>query len=120
MPGKFFLTLMVVFTTSVTVVADDEAAGAKLHQYFAAFNEKDVDRIATSIYSTPVQIGAASGHRIYADPQDAIDCMSKSKRRAGLNLALQILKYVLHRQRWHWSILVIPELAATVNRFRQR
>lgn len=77
MPGKFFLALMVVFTTSLTVVADDEAAGAKLHQYFAAFNEKDVDRIATSIYSTPVQIGAASGHRIYADPQDAIDNLNR-------------------------------------------
>lgn len=77
MLSKFVLALMVVLMTSTSVVADGEAAGAKLHEYFAAFNEKDVDRIVRSIYSTPVQIGGGSGHRIYADPQDAIDNLNR-------------------------------------------
>lgn len=74
---KSVLALIGAFAISVGVVADDESAAATLHQYFAAFNEKDVDRIATSIYSTPVQIGGGSGHRIYADPRAAIDNLNR-------------------------------------------
>ncbi|MGI9261817.1 MAG: DUF6841 family protein [Woeseiaceae bacterium] len=74
---KLVLTVIIEVAIPAAVTADDEAAGAKLHEYFAAFNEKDVDRIANQIYATPVQIGGGNGHRIYADPTDAIDNLNR-------------------------------------------
>ena len=53
-------------------LADDAAdAGAKLYEYFAIFNEKDAQKVANTIYSTPVHIGGGSGHRILSDPESA-------------------------------------------------
>lgn len=77
MISKLVLTMMIVFAIPQAALGDDEAAGAKLREYFAAFNEKDVDRIANKIYATPVQIGGGNGHRIYADPMDAIDNLNR-------------------------------------------
>lgn len=77
MTRMLVLAIVIVLSISAPVIADDEAAGAKLHQYFAAFNEKDVNRIVSSIYATPVQIGGGSGHRIYADPTEAIDNLNR-------------------------------------------
>ncbi|MGI9206189.1 MAG: YybH family protein [Woeseiaceae bacterium] len=74
---KFILLLMLAMVTAAPVTANEEAAGAHLHQYFAAFNDKDVDRIAHSIYSTPVQIGGGSGHRVYTNPADAIENLNR-------------------------------------------
>ena len=90
------------YFASTSVVAEGEAAGAKLHEYFAAFNEKDVDRIVRSIYSTPVQIGGGSGTSYLCGSARTlstilIDCMSKSKRRAGLNPASKISRYAFVR-----------------------
>jgi len=52
--------------------ADDAAdAGAKVHEYFSAFNARDIDRIATAIYSTPLHIGGGDSHRILATPDAA-------------------------------------------------
>ena len=54
-------------------LADDAAdAGAKLYEYFAIFNEKDAQKVANTIYSTPVHIGGGSGHRILSDPESAV------------------------------------------------
>jgi ketosteroid isomerase-like protein len=55
-------------------VADDaDDAGAKLYEYFAVFNEKDIHKVANYIYSTPVHIGGGSGHRVLADPAAAVE-----------------------------------------------
>jgi ketosteroid isomerase-like protein len=67
------LLLIVVLFASATAVADDaEDAGAKLHEYFDAFNAKDTSRVSTEIYSTPVHIGGGGGHRVLADPAAAV------------------------------------------------
>jgi len=56
-----------------TVAAEDAAdAGAKLHEYFAAFNAGEWETVANEIYSTPVHIGGGDGHRVLADPAAAI------------------------------------------------
>jgi ketosteroid isomerase-like protein len=73
MKTNVVLALVIVLAGTTVFAADNEAAGAKLHEYFAVFNAKDVERIAHDIYSTPVQIGGGAGHRIYADPADAIE-----------------------------------------------
>jgi len=68
-------TLIAVCASLITgiCVADDAAdAGAKLHEYFAAFNAREADRIANTIYSTPVHIGGGTGHRVLADPAAAV------------------------------------------------
>ena len=55
-------------------LADDaDDAGAKLYEYFATFNHKDAQKVANTIYSTPVHIGGGSGHRILADPESAVE-----------------------------------------------
>ena len=54
--------------------ADDVSdAEAKLYEYFEVFNQKDVERIATRIYATPVQTGGGASHRVLATPDAAID-----------------------------------------------
>jgi len=56
-----------------TSMADDGAdAGAKLYEYFAAFNAKEVQKVASEVYSTPVHMGGGAGHRVLADPAAAV------------------------------------------------
>ena len=47
-------------------------AGAKVYEYFAAFTAKDVQTVASEIYSTPVHIGGGAAHRVLADPAAAV------------------------------------------------
>ena len=62
-------------TLALSHAAADEAAdaGAKLYEYFATFNDKNVEKVAHEVYSTPVHIGGGSGHRVLASPADAIE-----------------------------------------------
>ena len=65
---------IITFIVCDVAIADDaEDAGAKLYEYFATFNEKDVHKVANTIYSTPVHIGGGSGHRVLIDPDAAVD-----------------------------------------------
>jgi len=74
---KRLIVLGVILLASALSLADDaNDAAAKLHEYFAVFNEKDVVRIAHEIYATPVQVGGVP-HRIYADPQEAIESLTR-------------------------------------------
>lgn len=50
---------------------ESDEASAKLYEYFEAFSAKDKNRIATTIYSTPVHIGGTA-HRVLADPDAAV------------------------------------------------
>ena len=55
---KKLLSALCACALTGTCIADDAAdAGAKLREYFAAFNAREIDRIASEIYSTPVHIG---------------------------------------------------------------
>jgi ketosteroid isomerase-like protein len=64
---------LLAILTSVFAWADDaEDAGAKLHEYFAEFNKKNVERIANHVYATPLQIGGGNAHRVLADPAAAV------------------------------------------------
>ncbi len=58
---------------SFALADDADDAGAKLYEYFATFNDKDVQKVANTIYSTPVHIGGGSGHRVLADPESAVE-----------------------------------------------
>ena len=63
-----------LFTSISSAFADDaDDAGAKLYEYFATFNEKDVNKVANQVYSTPVHIGGGSGHRVLADADAAVE-----------------------------------------------
>jgi len=66
-------TLLALLVCNIAVADDAEDAGAKLYEYFATFNAKDVHKVANEIYSTPVHIGGGSGHRILADPEAAVE-----------------------------------------------
>jgi len=69
---KKLLSALCACALTGTCIADDAAdAGAKLREYFAAFNAREIDRIASEIYSTPVHIGGGEGHRVLADPAAA-------------------------------------------------
>ena len=71
---KISIFALLAFIPCNVVVADDAAdAGAKLYEYFATFNDKDVQKVANTIYSTPVHIGGGSGHRVLADPDTAVE-----------------------------------------------
>ena len=70
---RLILVMLAVFASVTTWGDDAEDAGAKLHEYFAEFNEKDIETVANYIYSTPVHIGGGSGHRVLADPAAAIE-----------------------------------------------
>lgn len=64
---------LALFSLACAAFADDRNdAAAKLHEYFAAFTAKDVQKVANEIYSTPVHIGGGSGHRVLADPSAAV------------------------------------------------
>jgi hypothetical protein len=68
------LTMLLALLVCNIAVADDaEDAGARLYEYFATFNEKDVHKVANEIYSTPVHIGGGSGHHVLADPAAAVE-----------------------------------------------
>ena len=65
---------IITFIVCNVAMADDAAdTGAKLYEYFAAFNEQDVHKVANTIYSTPVHIGGGSGHRVLSDPEAAVE-----------------------------------------------
>ena len=68
---KFIILLLAVSAIGAADEHDD--AGAKLHEYFDAFNAKDVEKVANDIYSTPVHVGGGDSHRVLADPAAAID-----------------------------------------------
>jgi hypothetical protein len=68
------LIVLALALSAGSTAADDAAdAGAKLFEYFALFNVKDVEQIANHIYSTPVHIGGGSDHRVLADPDAAVE-----------------------------------------------
>lgn len=70
---RLLVTFTLLLVMAVGALADErDAAAAKLHEYFAAFTEKDKDRIANSIYATPVHIGGGAGHRVLEDPAAAV------------------------------------------------
>ncbi len=68
----FVITLM---ASAISFADDAGDAAAKLHEYFAEFNKKNVVKIANEIYATPVQIGGTP-HRIYADENVAIESLT--------------------------------------------
>lgn len=70
--NRLAFVLLAVIASAGTLADDAEDAGAKLYEYFAEFNEKDIKTIANHIYSTPVHIGGGTGHRVLAGPADAV------------------------------------------------
>ena len=71
---KIRIIALLIFVVCNVAVADDaEDAGAKLYEYFATFNEKDIQKVANYIYSTPVHIGGGAGHRVLASPEAAVE-----------------------------------------------
>lgn len=59
---------------AMCAAADDAAdAGQKVHDYFAAFSNRQIDTIIDEIYSTPVHIGGGAGHRVLATPAAAVE-----------------------------------------------
>jgi hypothetical protein len=76
--GEYQMRIKIIaifaFVVCNAALADAAAdAGAKLYEYFATFNDKDVHKVAHTIYSTPVHIGGGSGHRVLADPDTAVE-----------------------------------------------
>jgi hypothetical protein len=71
MRGLLALGLMLL--SSIAIADDADDAGAKLYEYFDVFNQKDKEKVANVIYSTPVHIGGGGGHRVLADPAAAVD-----------------------------------------------
>ena len=68
------IIVLLALGASLGAFADDAGdAGAKLHEYFAEFNEKDIQTVVNHIYSTPVHIGGGTGHRVLADPEAAVE-----------------------------------------------
>ena len=56
------IVVVAMLLTGGLVWADDaDDASAKLQEYFALFNAKDTEKVATYIYSTPVHIGGGAG-----------------------------------------------------------
>lgn len=70
---RILLTIALVLLCSAPSSADDRAdAGAKVYEYFATFNARDVQKIAAHIYATPVHVGGGDSHRVLADAPAAI------------------------------------------------
>ena len=70
---RYAIAVALALFAANNVLADDAAdAGAKLHEYFDTFNQKDVRKVATEIYRTPVQIGGGAGHRVLENADAAI------------------------------------------------
>ena len=64
--------LILIVLTGVWIPAlasDAEDAEAKLYEYFEVFNQKDAEKVANVIYSTPVHIGGGTAHRVLATPE---------------------------------------------------
>ena len=55
------------------LASDAEDAEAKLYEYFEVFNQKDAEKVANVIYSTPVHIGGGTAHRVLATPEAAVE-----------------------------------------------
>jgi hypothetical protein len=71
---KIRIIALLMFAVCNVAIADDaEDAGAKLYEYFATFNEKDIQKVANYIYSTPVHVGGGAGHRVLATPDAAVE-----------------------------------------------
>lgn len=69
---RILAVAVLLFTVNNALLADEaDDAGAKLFEYFAEFNEKDIKTVANEIYSTPVHIGGGAAHRVLADPAAA-------------------------------------------------
>jgi hypothetical protein len=67
------LAVLAIFAFGGAVADDADDAGAKVHEYFDVFNARDIRKIATEIYSTPVHVGGGSGHRVLATPEAATE-----------------------------------------------
>ena len=68
--------LILIVLTGVWIPAlasDAEDAEAKLYEYFEVFNQKDAEKVANVIYSTPVHIGGGTAHRVLATPEAAVE-----------------------------------------------
>lgn len=70
---KSLIGLLAFFCCTFAVADDASDAGAKVQEYFAAFNARDVQKVAHEIYSTPVHIGGGDGHRVLATPEAAVE-----------------------------------------------
>jgi len=70
--NRIIIALLATFASMITLADDADDAGAKLYEYFAEFNEKDIETVANHIYSTPVHIGGGATHRVLADPAAAV------------------------------------------------
>ena len=70
---RSLILIAMLFAASLAVADDASEAGAKLYEYFEVFNAKDKQQVANIIYSTPVHIGGGDGHRVLAEPADAIE-----------------------------------------------
>jgi len=71
---KIRIIALLIFVVCNVAVADDaDDAGAKLYEYFATFNERDIQKVANYIYSTPVHVGGGAGHRVLATPDAAVE-----------------------------------------------
>ncbi len=66
--SRTIITILLACICNLALGDDAEDAGAKLYEYFDAFNEQDTHKIANVIYATPVHIGGGDGHRILATP----------------------------------------------------
>lgn len=65
--------ILLAFVCNLAVGGDREGAGAKLYEYFDAFNEQDTYKIANEIYATPVHVGGGDSHRVLATPAAVIE-----------------------------------------------
>jgi hypothetical protein len=70
---RSLILIAMLFAASLAAADDASEAGAKLYEYFEVFNAKDKQQVANIIYSTPVHIGGGDGHRVLAEPADAIE-----------------------------------------------
>ena len=66
------IALLACMSCNVAIADNAEDAGAKLHEYFAVFNARDIQKVVNHIYSTPVHVGGGTGHSILADPAAAV------------------------------------------------
>ena len=67
-----FLIILTAFVSTITFADDADDAGAKLHEYFDAFNDRSIDFIVSDVYSTPVHMGGGDSHSLMADPDGAV------------------------------------------------
>ena len=69
--NRIFLATLTMLFCAITWADDAEDAGAKLYEYFAEFNDKDIETVANYIYSTPVHIGGGAGHSVLVVPPES-------------------------------------------------